>query len=194
MPQCAALSVQRGIEPALERRRTMINPIPILALALLGAAVAPQNAFPDRPPWTKAADNKIHAQAVIDRLMANEPDLVAIGLHSVPPGVAARPNEPGQVVIAQVDDIIGRPDTSQDLDIGRLEQIRIFRAPLGGVMRMRFYSPLYDRAGRNIGLVVLAFRLSAKTTALSTHIKAARILRTLSDQFSDQAALFEKAP
>jgi hypothetical protein len=47
-------------------------------------------AYAQTPPaghLGKAADNHIHAQAVLNAIMAANPDLVAIGLHAVPPGI-----------------------------------------------------------------------------------------------------------
>jgi hypothetical protein len=59
---------------------------------------------------------------------------------------------------------------------------------------MRVFSPLYDGAGRNIGLAVFVFKIDSRTTALSTHVEADAILHRLARDFPDQASLFRSVP
>jgi hypothetical protein len=161
-----------------------------LTLACADAS-AQKFSAPAQAPWGKAADNHILAQTVVNDLMAANPDLVAVGLHSVPPGVTAKPGEPGQVIVAQVADSIGSPDSPGDLEVTRQEQVRIYQGKLAGVARMRVMAPLRDGAGRNIGLVVLVFKLDPGVTDLSAHARANGILAEIAKRIPDQASLFQ---
>jgi hypothetical protein len=145
---------------------------------------------PTQAPWGKRADNMIWAQKVLNDIMAGAPDLAALGLHAVPPGVPALPGDPGQVVIAQVDDLIGKPDSPGDLEVAKKEMTKIFYAPLSGVMRLRVLAPLHDARGRTIGLAIFSFRTGPKVTPLSAHARATALLARMARQFPDQASLF----
>ena len=177
--------------------REIALPVVILAAGCVICctdAVAQGFSAPAQAPWGKAADNKILAQQVVNEIMAANSDLVSLGLHSVPPGVAAKPGEVGQVIIAQVADRIGAPDGAGDLEVSKQEQVRIYQAKLDGVMRERVMAPLRDGAGRTIGLAVLLFKLAPGVTALSAHMRAEAILTELAKRFPDQDSLFRPAP
>lgn len=166
----------------------------IASLPLACASASAQSfSAPTQAPWGKPADNHILAQKVVNDLMAANPDLVALGLHSIPPGVNAKPGEPGQVIVAQVADRIGAPDGPGDLEVTKQEQVRIYQAKLDGVVRMRVMAPLRDGAGTNIGLAVLLFKLDPGVTALSVHTRANAILMEIATRVPNQASLFQPA-
>ncbi len=176
------------------RRATLIAGLLALGAGCFAVGARAQGfQAPTQAPWLKPADNRIHAQAVVNRLMAANPELVSLGLHSVPPGVLAQPNEVGQIIVAQVSQRIGAPDGAGDLEVGKLEQVKIYKAKLDGVTRMRVMAPLLDAKGRNIGLVVMLFKLEATPTALSAHMRADAVIRELQQEFVDQASLFTPA-
>jgi hypothetical protein len=158
----------------------------ILTLGLLGALWPVRAA--DELPLIKAADNKIFAQKLVNEVMAANPDLMAIGLHAIPPGGT------NQVVIAQTDDIIGKKDSAGDLEVTNLDQAKIYPATLGGKPRMKVMIAWHDGAGRKIGLAVLSFKPGEGVTALSAHIKAAKILDGLAVKIPNLAALFQPMP
>jgi hypothetical protein len=164
----------------------------IASLTLACANAGAQNfSAPTQAPWGKPADNHILAQKVVNDIMTANTDLVALGLHSIPPGVNAKPGEAGQVIVAQVADRIGAPDGAGDLEVTKQEQVRIYQAKLDGVMRMRVMAPLRDNAGRNIGLAVLLFKLDPGVTALSAHARANAILMEIARRIADRASLFQ---
>jgi hypothetical protein len=166
----------------------------IAGLPLACAGASAQSFFaPTQAPWGKPADNHILAQKIVNDLMAANSDLVALGLHAIPPGVNAKPGEVGQIIVAQVADRIGAPDGPGDLEVTKQEQVRIYQAKLDGVMRMRVMAPLRDGAGRNIGLTVLMFKLDPDVTDLSVHMRANAILAEIEKRVPDQASLFEPA-
>jgi hypothetical protein len=155
---------------------------------LLGSAAHAQTPAPEH--LGKAADNHIHAQAVLRAVMAANPDLVAIGLHAVPPGIDAAPGEPGSQIIAQTADAIGTKDSPMDMETVKLDQMRINLAPLAGVMRMKVAAPLRDGSQRIIGLAVLSFRPTPAMDKLKAHIRADAILAAFARAFADKASLF----
>ncbi|MDB6168399.1 MAG: Pyrrolo-quinoline quinone beta-propeller repeat-containing protein [Verrucomicrobia bacterium] len=136
----------------------------------------------------KAADNRIFAQKLVNDIMAANPELMAIGLHAIPPGGK------DQVVIAQTDDIIGKKDSAGDLDVTHQDQVKIYPSTLGGKPRMKVMIAWHDGGGRKIGLAVLSFKPGEGVTALSAHIKAARILEDLGAKVPNLEALFQPTP
>jgi hypothetical protein len=173
-------------------RQTKSSALSAIALLMfLGASPASaQVVAPPGETWGKVADNHIHAQAVVNAVFAANPDLVAIGLHSVPPGVAAKPGEVGQVIVAQTEDRIGAKDAPGDLEETRLDQMRIALTPLGKIMRMKVAAPLRDGAGRIIGLAVISFKPAADMNKMKAHVRADAILAEFARNFPDQASLF----
>jgi hypothetical protein len=166
-----------------------------LASCTLAAMPALAQTFdpPKQAPWGKPADNKILAQKIVNQIMAENPDLISLGFHSIPPGVNANPGEPGQVIIAQVHDRIGAPDGDADLIGSKQNMIRIFKSKEDGMMRMRYMADLRDSAGRDVGLAVLIFKDPAITT-LDAHIRADKILTAIAQKIPNQAALFSPVP
>jgi hypothetical protein len=177
-----------------------MNSSKIFAFALLTAcacaampAMAQTFDPPKQAPWGKPADNKILAQKIVNQTMAENPDLISLGFHSIPPGVHANPGEPGQVIIAQIHDRIGAPDGPADLEGAQQDMIRIFRTKEDGLPRMRYMATLRDAAGRNVGLAVLIFK-DPKMTAFDAHTRAETILTAISKKIPDQAALYSPVP
>jgi hypothetical protein len=138
----------------------------------------------------KAADNHIHAQAVLNAIMAANPDLVAIGLHAVPPGIDTPPGSPDSQIIAQSADEIGRKDSPMDLEPVKLDQIRINLASLAGIMRMKVAAPLRDGSQRIIGLAVLSFRPAPDMDKMKAHMRADKILAEFARDFPNHDSLF----
>jgi hypothetical protein len=163
-------------------------------LASLFGLLSPAAHSQTPPPVTahlgKAADNHIHAQAVLNAVMAANPDLVAIGLHAVPPGIDAPPGSPDSQIIAQSADEIGRKDAPIDLEPVKHDQILIYLAPLAGIPRMKVMVPLRDASQRIIGLAVLSFRPSPGMDKMKAHIRTDEILATFARNFPDKASLF----
>jgi hypothetical protein len=159
-----------------------------LVLAFLQLAWAQSPALAQ--PLVKAADNHIHAQAVLNAVLKANPDMVAIALHAVPPGIKAEPGDPQSQVIAQSADVIGAKDAPNDLEVVKLDQIRINLAPLAGTVRMKVAMPLRDGSQRIIGLAVLSFRPTPDMTKMKAHQRADTILAEFARQFPDRDSLF----
>jgi hypothetical protein len=136
----------------------------------------------------KAADNHIYAQQLVREMMAQDPDLVAMALHSIPPGVRARPGEVGQVCIASTLDKIGEADSPDDLEVAAKDQVIIGLAPLGRIVRLKVAAAFRDRSGRILGYCMISFRKDVDP--LTAHERADKILRELAARIPDSASLF----
>jgi hypothetical protein len=133
----------------------------------------------------KAADNKIFAQKLVTELTAANPDLMAIGLHGMPPGGK------DQVIIAQTDDIIGRKDSGGDLEVFNQDELKIYPGTLGGKPRMKVMVAYRDGAGQKLGLVVLSFKPGPGVTAFSVHVRTNAILAEIAKKVPNAAALYQ---
>jgi hypothetical protein len=136
----------------------------------------------------KAADNKILAQRLVNQAMAANPDLVGFGLHAIKAGSTELR------VVAQTMDIIGRLDDAGDLEIVKADMVKIYAAALpaaqGPGKRMKVMLPLRNGTGGIIGLAVLSFKPGPQIDPLSAHERAEQIMKTVSRQLPDLAALY----
>ncbi len=130
--------------------------------------------------YGRAADNKIRAQQLVIEIMAANPDLLAAGLHCVPP------RGDRQAIIASTLDVIGKPSDPEDILHGGTTIEPSKKGPKLGIML-----PLHDRAGEEIGSLALQFKYPAgadqvKCFALATSIRdrVARQIPTLADLFA----------
>jgi hypothetical protein len=168
----------------------------ILALCSMGAVSAEAQAFnpPTHAPWGAPADNKILAQKLVNELMRANPDIYSLGLHAVPPGSTAKPGDLGQIMVAQTFQRIGAPDGGADLDVVKLDQVRIYPAEQDGKKLMRVMVPLRDGHGAIIGLTVILFNMSPSMTPVTAHRRTNEILARLAAKLPDQASLFTSVP
>src|SRR5260221_756351 len=88
-----------------------------MALALIvppgGAQTA---ALPAEAPLGKAADNKIYAQQLVNDLLAANGDLLAVGIHALPPGGTE------YMIVAHSRDLIGKKDSEADVEMIKNDQ------------------------------------------------------------------------
>jgi hypothetical protein len=162
-----------------------------MALVLFAPLRGAQTAAPSaEPPLGKAVDNKIYAQQLVNDLLAANGDLLAVGLHAIPPGGAE------YQIVAHSRDLIGKKDSEADVEMIKNDQTIIGPESTGytTVPRMVVHAALRDRTGRIVGLAVLSFKLEAGTTKLATHARAEALLKTLAGKIPDSAALFQPAP
>lgn len=151
----------------------------VLGVAHLGAQTATVRTE------IKAADNRIYAQRLVRDLMAENPDLVGVGLHAIPPGGT------GYEIVGQMRDIIGRKSSEDDLEIIKQDATRIYPDTLGDAPRMKALAPLRDRSGQIIGLAALSFKRGPGVTKLTVHARLDAILADLATRIPDRAALFK---
>ncbi|MDB6127154.1 MAG: hypothetical protein JWM35_1050 [Verrucomicrobia bacterium] len=159
----------------------------VASLLLAGAPGVRGEAEPARLERT-ASENRIHAQRLIEDVMARNPDLVGIGLHAIPPHAT------DYEIIAQLRDIIGRKSSEDDLEIIKQDATRINPDMLGAIPRMKALAPLRDRGGQIIGLAALSFKRPPGLTKLAVHARLDAILAGLAQEIPGRESLFEPAP
>ena len=161
--------------------------VPAMALMLF----APQGrAQPAEAPPGKAADNRIYAQQLVNDLLAANGDLLAVGLHAIPPGGTE------YMIVAHSRDLIGKKDSEADVEMIKNDQTIIGPETTGYTTtpRMVVHDALRDRTGRVVGLAVLSFKLETGTTKLATHARANALMQALARKIPDTTALFQATP
>jgi hypothetical protein len=144
-----------------------------LGLGLLAARAA------DAPQYTTAANNKIKAQQLVAQIMANNPGLVAAGMHCVAPGTDK------QAIIASTLDVIGKPSDPEDILHGNTTIDPSQKAPKLGIML-----PLRDSTGKDIGSLALQFKYQPGDDQVKCFAAAAAIRDGVARQIPTLADLF----
>ena len=124
-------------------------------LAGSGAALADEPAHPKN--WTPPA-GKIAAQTLSDHIMAAHPELISVTFHGVPPGAA----EGTYTMFAgSYPERIGNVDDPDDIDIQKLGITILdprWHRTKDTVKKVVVMLPLRDKAGENVGELVLAYK------------------------------------
>jgi hypothetical protein len=126
--------------------------VSIFSLLLLDSS------FADGPKknWTPPS-YKIYGQKLSDETMAQNPDLISVTLHGVPPGL----KEVYTMFAGSFPDRIGNPDDPDDIDV-IVKGITIldprWHRTKDPVKKFVTLLPMRDASGENIGLVVYAFK------------------------------------
>lgn len=156
----------------------------IIALLLLaGWGIAGLRAA---PTYRLAVDNKIQAQALVVKLMAENPELLTAGMHCVPPGAKA------QAIVASTLNVIGKPSDPPDVDVGALGETII--SPNLKVPKLGIMLPLHDHTGKLIGALALAFRFPAGEDPVACFAKAMAIRDRVAQEIPSLDALFVATP
>ena len=135
----------------------------------------------------KPADNKIFAQALVNDLAKNNPDVVLIGFHAVAPGAA------DQAMIACTHDLIGEKDDEGDLAVVAGQQMML--APdLKNPAKFKVFLPLKDAAGKSIGLLTLNFKHQAGNNETHYCARALAVRNSAAQRIENLAALFAPVP
>jgi hypothetical protein len=117
-----------------------------------------------------AADNKIRAQVLVNKIMTENPDLFTAGMHCVPPGKAS------QIIIASTLNVIGKPSDPPDIAVGSHGETII--APNLKIPKLGIMLPLRDRGGHDIGALALAFKFPVGSDQVKC-FAAATVIRDL---------------
>ena len=133
----------------------------------------------DAPKFGLAADNRNRAQQIVNELMAAHPELVAAGLHCVPPGGGR------QAIVASSLNVIGKPSDPEDVLHGATTIAPSTKAPTRGIML-----PLHDRAGKEIGSLALQFKYQAGEDQVRFLAAATAIRDHVAREIPDLAGLF----
>jgi hypothetical protein len=176
--------------------RTLACIAVVAALGALGstpirAAEAAQPATIQKN-WTPPA-HKMHAQALVDDVMARHPELLSLTLQGTPPG------EKGiyTMFAGSFPDRIGK--VSSDVDVLVITKGYSILDPRwnkdDNPRKSVHLLPLRDKAGQNIGLAVVAFKNPAGTnkTEKDFFLAASDIRDALAKRIPSHAALFAPA-
>jgi hypothetical protein len=151
----------------------LLSALAVGGTALLGAV---------RDHYGRAADNPIQAQQLVKEMMAANPDLLAAGMHCIPPGGDR------QAIIASTLDVIGKPSDPEDILRGGTTIELSKKGPKLGIML-----PLHDRAGREIGSLALQFKYPAGADQVKCFATATVIRDRVAQQIPALADLFTPA-
>lgn len=158
-----------------------------LAWLWFSALVAGTSALAaDAPKFGLAADNKIVAQALVNKIMAANPGLLTAGMHCVPLGSEA------QTIVASTLNIIGKPSDEFDIQVGAQGMTHLspnLKIPKLGVM-----IPLHDRAGKIIGALALAFKYREGEDQVKFLADATAIRDRVAGEIPSLAALLASSP
>lgn len=148
--------------------------------AALRAASTPE----EMATWTKAADNKIYAQRLVNATMAAHPELLVIGMHATKPGTKE------QKMLASNLDRIGKHD--DDDDIGVATEHKTICAPnLTETFKFEVLMPLKDASGKTLNAAIgFVFKYKAGDDEVKMHAKAVAIRDALAAQTPSLEALF----
>jgi hypothetical protein len=106
--------------------------------------------------WTPP-NYKIYGQQLSDETMAQNPDLISVTLHGVPPGL----KEVYTMFAGSFPERIGNPDDPDDIDV-IVKGITIldprWHRTKDPVKKFVTLLPMRDASGENVGLVVYAFK------------------------------------
>jgi iron complex outermembrane receptor protein len=133
------------------------------SLALCLPSFAPAADSPAN--WTKAADNHILAQKLVNELMAQNADLVVVGLHVTPPGSTV------ERMVASNLDRIGKEDDADDIAVFS-ERKTILCPNAKEPHKFEVQVPLMDVNGVVIGTCGFVFRYNAGDDELELHRRA----------------------
>jgi hypothetical protein len=183
----------------LDLTETPMNKLlaPALAAAITaGAALACTGACAADKNWTAPAQ-KIYGQKLSDETMARHPELLSITLHGTPPGT----KDVYTMFAGSFPERIGNADDPDDIDVIR-KGITIvdprWNRTKDDPKKFVVLMPMRDAAGRNIGLVVYAFRnppANANTSANEVeYLRKSTLLRDeLQKKISSYDVLFNNA-
>lgn len=136
----------------------------------------------------KASENKIHAQALVNRQAAKpeNKDLAILGLHAVAPGATE------QTMIACNLDRIGKADSEDDKIVTREHKTMVFpKLSKPGIFEVMI--PLKDSAGNVIGMLVFVFDgYKAGADETSYYLRAVKMRDEMTRDTPSHAALFKR--
>ncbi len=141
------------------------------------------------PALGKAADNKIHAQTLVNQQTGKKEnsDLYILGLHAVAPGAA------DQTMIACNLDRIGKADTDDDKSVTQLHRTLIFQK-LSQPEIFEVLIPLKDASGNVIGMAVFVYNgFKTGSDETSYYLRSVKMRDEMARVTPSHRALFQPA-
>ena len=161
----------------------------VLTLGVLAAGFASLRAeatAAEQATWTKAADNKIYAQRLVNEVMAAHPELLVVGFHAIAPGTKE------QKMIATNLDRVGKKDDDDDIAVFA-ERKTILVPNAKEPNKFEVQIPMKDAAGNIIGAYGFVYRYSAGDDEVAMLGKATALRNALAKKIPNHAALFAPA-
>lgn len=162
----------------------------LLAIALVVAGFAGPRLSAAEPVLGKAAENKIHAQVLVNQQAAKpaNKDLAILGLHAVPP-------EGGeQRMIACNLDRIGKADSEDDKIVFRQQKTFVF-AKLSQPGVFEVMTPIKDATGNVIGMAVFVYHgFKAGSDETPYYLRSMQMRDEMARATPSHAALFRAVP
>lgn len=165
----------------------------ILAASMMTAALGLAPAHAAEKNW-QAPAQKIYAQQLSDETMKAHPELLSVTIHGVPPGLT----NVYTMFAGSYPDRIGNPDDPDDIDVIK-KGITIvdprWKRDNDASPKFVVLMPMRDVKGQNIGLVVYAFKVPARSNKYErTHYTKSLDLRdALAKRIPSYEALFAPA-
>jgi hypothetical protein len=142
--------------------------------------------------WT-APGYEIYAQSLSDEIMAHHPELWSVTFHGVPPGL----DKVYTMFAGSYPDRIGNPDDPDDIDVivKGISSVDPRWHRHDAKAKFVLQIPLRDKAGENLGLLVLAYRTSPEflKDERGYFDQGTRLRDELQARIPDYAALFAPA-
>jgi hypothetical protein len=136
----------------------------------------------------KASENKIHAQALVNRQTAKpeNKDLSILGLHAIVPGAAV------QTMIACNLDRIGKADSEDDIIVTKEHKTMVFpKLSKPGIFEVM--TPLKDSSGNVIGMLVFVFDgYKAGADETPYYLRAMKMREEMARETPSYVALFKR--
>jgi len=162
-----------------------------LGVALAAAAIS-SSAMAGDKNWTPPS-YKIYGQQLSDDTMRQNKDLLSVTLHGVPPGQ----QNVYTMFAGSYPDRIGNPDDPDDIDVIK-KGITIVDPRWNRVNdtspKFVVLMPMRDVKGDNIGLIVYAFKVPARSNKYepTLYARALKLRDALSKRIPSYDALFAK--
>ncbi|HEX7916482.1 hypothetical protein [Rudaea sp.] len=128
---------------------------------------------------------KIYAQELVDRTVAQHPDLRTIAIYATPPKTNA------SLVLATNIGLIGTPASSEDADVAASGKTRIVET---ANKRIEIELPLHDLAGLTVGTLALTWPNPGAGGRAALEKKSAQIRDGLSHRILNTANLLDPYP
>jgi len=156
--------------------------VSLLALSLPLTGICAEE--PNDPSWTKAADNKIYAQTLVNEALAKNPEIVVIGIH------ATKPGSNDERMIAANLDRIGKMDDDDD-KAGAVDGKTVLAPNLTETDKFEVLIPMHDAGGQIIGAIAFVFKYHPGEDQVNFLVQATRIRDQFAKQLSSKDDLFK---
>ncbi len=162
----------------------------IALAAFVAAATFSAPALAAEKNWTPPS-HRIYAQKLSDDTMRANPDLLSMTIHGVPPGMT----NVYTMFAGSYPDRIGNPDDPDDIDVSK-KGITIvdprWNRTNDTSPKFVMLLPMRNRAGENIGLVVYAFKVPARSNKYerTLYMRALGLRDQLAQRITTYESLF----